>query len=245
MFARLRAKRPGTASVAQLLFYEAGRAFVWVIWKTFWRFRQVHPERLPAEGPVLIVANHQSYLDPVSLTLGATQRHVDFLARAGLFKNPFFRWLITALNAVPLAEGRPDAAALKTVIERLRLGHAVLIFPEGARTPDGAVHEFKRGFAVLAKRAECPVMPAAIEGAFDTWPKERKGPRLFGCRVAVMYGEPISPEELLADGADAALVRLRGEIDAMRLELREGLRARTRGRFPRGGAGDGVRGAHA
>lgn len=233
MFTRLRAKRPGATSVLPLLFYEVNRYIVWAWWKLFWRHRHVHPERLPAHGPVLIVANHQSFLDPVSLTVAVTQRHVDFLARAGLFKNPFFRWLITSLNAVPLAEGRADAAAIKTVIARLKLGHAVLLFPEGARTNDGAVHEFKRGFAILAKRADCPVLPAAIEGAYDTWPRGKKLPRLFGCRIAIKYGEPISHEDLLADGADAALVRLRDEIDRMRLELRADLRSKTNGRFPK------------
>lgn len=238
MFRRLRAKRPGAASLAMLLFYEGCRYIVWGASKLLWRFRHHHVERLPAHGPVLIVSNHQSYLDPTCLTQAATQRHVDFLARAGLFKNRHFRWLIEALNAVPLAEGRPDTAAIKTVIARLEMGHAVLLFPEGQRTPDGAVHDFKRGFALLAKKASCPVVPAAIEGAYDTWPRARSRPRLFGCRVEVMYAQPIPHDQLLADGPDAALQRLREEIDAMRLQLRQGMRRRTHARFPAPSAGD-------
>ena len=91
---------------------------------------------------------------------------------------------------------------------------------------------------MLVKKAKCPVVPVAIEGAFDAWPNTRALPRLVGCRVYVKFGPPIAHDELMARGAEAALERLRVRIDAMRRELRETMRTQTGGRFPPRNAGD-------
>jgi 1-acyl-sn-glycerol-3-phosphate acyltransferase len=100
------------------------------------------------------------------------------------------------------------------------------------------VDEFKRGAAVLVKRSQCPVVPVAIEGCFDTWPRTRRHPRLLGRRVAVMYGRAIPHDELMAEGPDAALVRLRREVDEMRRQLRGEMRRATGGAYPPPNAGD-------
>ena len=109
------------------------------------------------------------------------------------------------------------------MLRRLEGGRAVLIFPEGSRTTDGRVAPFKRGVAVLVKRSRCPVVPVALEGAYEAWPRSRRLPRWLGHRVAVMYGRPIPHDELMHGGADAALLRLHDEVEAMRLALRERL----------------------
>lgn len=217
----------------------AQRAFYWFCWwfclgvlTLFFRLRRYHTERFPREGAFLIAANHQSHLDPPSIGVCNTTRPTHFLARAGLFKNRAFAWLITAVNSVPIKEESGDLGAIREILARLGTGVPVLVFPEGARTPDGEVHEFKRGIALLLKRAECPVVPVAIEGAYDAFPRHRRIPRLLGCRIAVMVGRPIPHEELLKDGAEAGLARLRQEIETMRSELRAKLRAATNGRYP-------------
>lgn len=202
------------------------------------RVRWIGCDSVPTTGPLLIIANHQSYLDPPLISTGITRRNIDFIARAGLFRNRLFGWLIGTLNSIPITEQGGDTAAMKEALRRLADGKAVLLFPEGSRTHDGAMTPFKRGVAVLVKRAMCPVLPAAIEGAYDAWPRGRAAPRLLGYRVAVRYGDPIPHADLMADGPDAALRRLEREIDTMRLGLRAELRERTNGRLPAPGPAD-------
>ncbi len=113
----------------------------------------------------------------------------------------------------------------------------MLLFPEGERCHNGAVAEFQSGMLVLVRRTGAPVVPIAIEGTFDIWPRTRKYPRLRG-RIATRVGHPITAEELTSEEPEVAMERLRRAIDAMRLELRRELRDATGGRFPAPGPGD-------
>lgn len=219
MFDGYRAKQPG-ASLGQMLFFDFGRITCRLVLSLFFGLRTRHQERVPARGPLLIAANHESYLDPPAIGCAITQRHMTFVARAGLFKFKPFAWLITNVNSVPLRENEGDAAAIREIIRRLEMGRAVMIFPEGGRTPDGELHEFKRGVAVLVKRAKCPVVPAAICGAYEAWPRHRPWPLPFVRPVRVIYGQPIPYDELMKDGPDAALERIRAEVARLRTELR-------------------------
>jgi 1-acyl-sn-glycerol-3-phosphate acyltransferase len=238
MFQRLRQKRPAT-SLPHLLFYEfirrSARVVLWLLYRT----RAYGLLRLPDTGAVLLVANHQSYLDPPAIGSSVSRRHLEFVARLGLFQaSSLFGRLIHALNSIPIKEEGGDAAAIKEILRRLEKGYAVLIFPEGSRSETGAMEPFKRGVAVLVKRAKCPVIPVAVEGCFDAWPRDRTWPRLLGQRVAVAFGDPIPHETLMAEGMDSALVHLAREVERMRLALRRKLRRESHGRFPAPGAGD-------
>jgi len=223
-----------------VLFYECCWSLLWVVLTLFYRLRVVGGERVPRTGPLLVVANHQSFLDPPLVGMGIPGRHLNFIARGGLFSSRLFGGLIRALNAVPIKESGSDTAAIRTALEQLAAGRAVLIFPEGSRTPDGAVHEFKRGAWVLLSRAKCTVVPAAVEGAFDAWPRSGLGKRarLLGARVAVEFGRPLSHAELAALGPERGLALLRDTIDAMRRDLRHEMRRATGGAYPAAGAGD-------
>lgn len=203
----------------QILIYSILRIFTVFFAMLLYRYRAFHASRVPTSGPLLIVANHQSMLDPPLIGAGIPGRHLDYVARVGLFKSRLFAWLIRTLNAVPLRQDEADASAIKTTINKLNEGCAVLVFPEGARTTDGNVHEFKRGAALLVKRAKCPVLPVAIAGAYHAWPRSRKRPLVIGQRIGVAYGNPIPPDELMKDGPDAALERLRKEVEALYSEL--------------------------
>lgn len=211
---------PHHPSLLQRGFYWFCWWIAWTVMTSIYRLRSYHRERVPRTGAVLIAANHQSHLDPPAVSLSCPHRPTHFLARSGLFRGRFFGWLISALNSIPIKEDASDLAAIRAVIQRLEAGAAVLIFPEGSRSPDGELREFKRGVALLMKRAGCPVVPAAVEGAFEAFPRHRSFPRLFGCRIAVMFGQPIPADELLKNGPDAALDRLRQEIESMRRVLK-------------------------
>ncbi len=214
MFAWLRRKHPGS-SLGNLLFYEGMRSCLQIAGMLVFGLRWRGTANLPRHGGVLLVANHQSYLDPpiIGSVMGA--RHFDFLARAGLFEIRWLRPLIRALNAVPVKENGGDPASIKEILRRLEQGRIVLIFPEGTRTWDGSIGEFKRGAALILRKSECPVLPVAIAGAHESWPRGGR-PRLFRGPVVVQVGRPIRHDELLADGVDAALERLRREVCLLR-----------------------------
>jgi 1-acyl-sn-glycerol-3-phosphate acyltransferase len=214
MLDRLRRTHPGS-SIAKIISWRIAQFSCEVALRLIYGLRVRNAASVPAEGPVLIAANHQSFLDPPAIGCAVTQRQLDFVARGGLFENRHFGWFISFLNSIPVAEEGPDAAAIREILRRLEMGRCVMIFPEGSRTPDGEVHEFKRGVALLVKRAKCPVVPAAIDGAFEAWPRTRKRPRVIGApRVRAIYGEAIY-DELMKDGADAGLARIEREVRAL------------------------------
>lgn len=171
---------------------------------------------VPREGPVLLVANHQSFYDPPAIGGGIRHRHSDFLARDSLFKFKPFGWLISMLNSTPIRQGSGDAGAMKATIEKMHNGRMMLVFPEGSRTPNGELQRFQRGAAVLLKRAHCQVVPVGIAGAYEAWPRRRKLPIPFRDKIVVCYGKPIGSDTLMEDGADAALQRLRSEVERLK-----------------------------
>jgi 1-acyl-sn-glycerol-3-phosphate acyltransferase len=218
--------------------YAFARAVFVALFTLIYRYRAYGARRVPQSGALLLVANHQSFLDPPAIGVGVSHRHLDYVARLGLFGGKVLGWLLTRFNSLPIREQGGDTGAIKEILKRLGEGRAVLIFPEGTRTFDGAMTDFKRGIAVLVKRSGCPVVPIAVEGCFDAWPRQRKWPSFWGKRVAVAFGRPIGHDELMKDGAEAALKRLSTETERLRLRLRRLLREQTHGRFPPRGPGD-------
>ena len=232
MLARYRAKHPGSP-IASIAYHDAQALTATIACLILYRQRTFGIGNIPRRGPLLIVANHQSFLDP--LIIGGpigSRRHLDYIARIGLFANPAISAYLKTLNTIPIRQDEPDAAAIRETLRRISMGRAVLIFAEGSRTTDGTVQPFKRGVALLVRRARCPVVPLALEGAFDTWPRSRTLPRVFGCRLMARFGEPISHQEILEQDAGSMLVDLRERIESMRLDLRSRMREQTSGRFP-------------
>ena len=158
---------------------------------------------LSALGGVVIAGNHQSYLDPV-LIGGPIERRVHFLARSTLFEAPGFGPLIRLVGAHPVRRGEVDRAALRTMMSLLRSGEALVVFPEGTRTPDGSLGVFRPGVASISARCGVPVLPVCIEGAFRCWPRGAALPR--PARVAVAFGEPLWPQGRDGRGVTRAMV---------------------------------------
>lgn len=217
----LRQRNPGR-SIAGILLWEVLKIPCGVIYTLLWRYRAFGQARVPPAGPLIVVMNHQSHLDPVAAGLAMGPRHLNYLARATLFI-PGFGLLIRALNSVPVRQGG-EIAAIRAAVEQLAMGRAVLVFPEGSRTPDGAMHTFKRGVWLLINRAQAPVLPMAVEGAFDTFPRGRALPRLGGPPIRVNVGEVIPRAALIALGPGGALRHLEERVEALRLDLHARLR---------------------
>jgi len=151
-------------------------------------------ENVPKEGAFLLVSNHQSFLDPL-LCGTPIKRHMYYLARDSLFRNPFFGRLISSIDVLPIKRGHADLGAVKKIISKLRQGSGVCLFPEATRTSDGKIAELKPGFGILCKRGKAAIVPMVIDGAFECWPRHKK---MFtkGAQITVTYGEMISFEQI-------------------------------------------------
>ncbi len=183
---------------------------------------------VPSRGPVLLVSNHQSMLDPV-LIGACTNRYLTFLARSTLFSVPVIGPLIHSLNAIPI-DRNMGKDGIQSVLERLSLGQAVLMFPEGERTHTGEVQPLKPGVSLLIKRVMCPIVPVGIAGCFAAWNRFMKWPRWSPpilapgpSTIGVAIGKPIDPRRYQGVDRAAMLDDLRMEI-AQQKETAERLR---------------------
>jgi 1-acyl-sn-glycerol-3-phosphate acyltransferase len=177
--------------------------------RVWFQFRFCGKANVPLEGPVLLVSNHQSNLDPVLVGI-ACPRQLKYLARQGLFFWPFSLW-IRSLGAVPIDREKGALAGIRITLQVLKEGEAVLVFPEGSRTPDGQLHELLSGFCLLARRSKATIVPCGIEGAFDALPRGSSVPRFAPIRLE--FEKPISPKEV-AEMTDQVLVAtVRGRIE--------------------------------
>jgi 1-acyl-sn-glycerol-3-phosphate acyltransferase len=190
------------------------------VMKALFRLEARGTEHVPRTGPVLLVANHSSLLDP-PLVGGVCPRPLTFLAKAELFSIPGFGALIRRLNARPVRRDGADPAALRTAQRVLQEAGALLVFPEGTRGPEGVLRPAKPGAALLAMQTGVPVVPVYVSGSGAAWPRGRRLPR--PAKVMVTFGPPMSFPR--ATGADrkaqyeeasrrmmAAIARLRDDV---------------------------------
>lgn len=190
----------------------AGSAF-----RTMFGMRILGRENLITEGPVLVASNHQSFLDP-PLIGNLYRTEMVFLARKTLFVG-YFKWLYPRLNAIPVDQDRPDMSSLKTIIRKLKEGHRVLVFPEGARTLDGNIGEAAPGIGLVAVKSGAVIQPVRISGAREALP--RGSGRIRFARITVSVGPPIrlTPEEIKAatgkEGYERITARIMDAIEAL------------------------------
>ena len=195
-----------------------------ILTKVFYRFEVVHPERLIENGPALVACNHESFLDPPTVSV-AFKKPIHFLARKTLFDNPLFGGLISRLNALPVDQEKPDMTGLRRIIGLLKSGERVLIFPEGERTSDGEFGKAEPGVGLVIAKSQVPVLPIRIFGAYDIFPRGAKAPKVVG-KLTIVVGEPIDFSDEKADrGNRKELYQSLSErtLDAIRaLELPKG-----------------------
>ncbi len=171
------------------LFYSISRTCLKGLFKVFYSHEVYIPEGEIYPGGAIIAANHASFLDPPLIAISWPEP-IHFLARKTLFDVPLLKPLITALNAHPLSS-QNDTSSLKLACRLLDEGKKILVFPEGTRTPDGALLPFKQGIGMLARKSQAAIIPAYIKGSFKAWPKTKKYPTLFAAKTSVSFGKPI------------------------------------------------------
>jgi 1-acyl-sn-glycerol-3-phosphate acyltransferase len=173
---------------------------------------------VPRHGPALLLANHQSFMDPILVGL-AVRRQAIFLARQTLFRYRPLAWLMSSLHAVPVNHEGFAREGLKAILRQLQAGRAVGIFPEGVRTRDGGMQPLRPGIHLLIKRMEMPIVPIGIAGAYDAWPRWRPYPLpapLFmpGTKgtIAVSVGRPIDSRRFAQQSRETVLADLFVEL---------------------------------
>jgi glycerol-3-phosphate dehydrogenase (NAD(P)+) len=190
-----RAREKGVNPVVLLIV----RAILTPFFLIYLQMRRIGREHIPAQGPVILAANHRSFFDP--FVIGTmTRRPVYYVAKQELFTyNRLLSWLLNALGAFPVARGTGDQETIETAKIILARGEIVLMFPEGTRTRPGSLGRPKRGVGRLALESGAPVVPIAIIGTEDI----RKSWRIRPRKVRLRAGPPLRFPKL--DNASPAL----------------------------------------
>lgn len=174
-------------------------------------------QHIPATGPLLITPNHQTYADPPLVSIPIRYR-VHYMAWDRLFRVPVFGWMIRRLRAFPVDIEGADRRATREAVRLLRAGHALMIFPEGGRSPDGRVTEFRLGAFRLAAAHRVPVLPVTIAGGHDVWPPGRALPRPGRIRITyhpVQHADSgAPPREAARDLAERTRRLIVGALEA-------------------------------
>lgn len=165
-------------------FYRFARGVVKIILSPLYRIETIGLENIPKEGGVLLCSNHINNLDPpiVGITM---KRSVVFMAKDELFHVPILNKILPYLHAFPVKRGKADREALRKGLETLRAGKVLGVFPEGTRSKTGELGKGMAGVGFFALKTDARVIPCGIIGPYKLFRK-----------VKVVYGEPISFEEL-------------------------------------------------
>lgn len=160
--------------------------------RTFWRaigpVEVLGLENVPATGPVLVISNHQSILDPI-LIQSFCRRPMYTMAKSSQYGSALMRWLLPRLLAFPVRRYQIDPLAVRNVLRHLQQGHAVGIYVEGERSWDGRLQRPRRGTLRLLLKSGVPIVPVAIAGSYDVLPRWSHGLRRASVRIS--FGTPI------------------------------------------------------
>jgi len=183
-------KLPKDARYAKVLKFILSPMF-----KFYFKYKYSGKENL-GEGAGIIVGNHQSYLDAFMLNNAFTYKEMEnnyYIATALHFKSDFMKYLSGHGNIILVDANRNLKNTLQAAAKVLKNGKKLLIFPEGARTRDGKLQEFKKTFAILAKELNVPIYPFVLKGAYEAFPYNKKFPKRNN--ISVQFLEKIESQD--------------------------------------------------
>lgn len=169
-------------------------------------------ENIPKTGPVILISNHISHLDPPLIGCALQGRYAAFIAKEELFDKPFLKWWMRAIKQISIKRGAGGTEALNTALQYLKAGEIVIMFPEGTRSETGRIGQFKSGASILAMRSAAPILPCGISHTNKAFSKGSKRILPYwktGYPVVVRFGKPFKVTETPknADWFDKAELR--------------------------------------
>ena len=199
------------------------RFVAWLLVHTVYRIRVLHPERIPARGPAVLVCNHVSYVDALVI-LAESPRPIRFVMDHRIFRTPFAGWVFRQAKAIPVAPAHEDAALLAAAYDEcaraLADGELVCIFPEGKLTATGELNPFRHGVTEIVRRSPAPVVPMALRGLWGSVfsrhaasGQERPAHPLrrgVTSRLTLAVGEPLDSGAATLERLQQAVFELRG-----------------------------------
>lgn len=162
--------------------------------RAFFGYRVIGGEHMIESGPAIIAANHASFLDPPLAGI-ASHRAIHYLARKSLMDWPVLGPILPELNVIPVDQKNADRSALMAAIRVVRGGGAILVFPEGTRSPDGELQPAQPGVGMIVAKTGAPVVPVRVFGSYEAFPRDRALPRRVPVTVVVGPALRFAPAE--------------------------------------------------
>lgn len=181
-------------------------------------------DKLPRSGPYLISSNHQSYIDPVIMTSilpPEVCQRVFAVGTSEIFGEGFMRWLARQIKVVVVDPDANLVPAMRAGAFGLRHGMALILYPEGERSIDGTPRIFKKGAAILSIHMQVPIVPVAIDGFYDVWPRNK--PFQGFKPLKIVFGDPIYPSPE-AEASEQAYEKLTADLKSRIVAMWENLR---------------------
>lgn len=189
-----------------------GKFCGWVLLTLLGPFRMINRHKIPKEGGLIILSNHQADVDPIAVQV-ACPRPIYFMAKSELFSMPILGPVIKMFRAFPVKRGAPDRAALRKAAATAKSGQVVCVFPEGQLSEDGKLQEFRAGSALVVKLAGVPVICCGVKNTNRIMPYGKVLPRPSFRMVSARWGdvhtfEPHASAEEITAWAEAEIRRL-------------------------------------
>jgi 1-acyl-sn-glycerol-3-phosphate acyltransferase len=190
-----------------------------VVLPLYFRYRVRGRKNIPRSGPVLIVVNHASHLDPLLIGAVCFRRMFRYMGKEDLWgASKPFRFMMENLGAFPVRRGAADRDALRYATDLLAAGQALVVFPEGTRTRDGRIGEAQPGVAmILSKHPDVPILPLRIDGAFEAFGCGQRFPAPHRIAIAIgptftlahKFREKTSRKQLYREIGEEVIERIR------------------------------------
>jgi hypothetical protein len=201
------------------------RFIAWILANTLYRLRSINTDRIPLEGPAVLVCNHVSFVDAIVI-MGESPRPIRFVMDHRIFKVPLMNWFFRNAKAIAIAPAKEDPAMLEKANQRIDAaladGDLVCIFPEGRITDTGELYTFRQGVRRIVERNPVPVIPMALRGLWGSFfsrfggtafslPIDARLRRGLRSTVELVVGEPVKPEQAMPDELMERVAELRGD----------------------------------